>query len=171
MMRSLFSGVSGLKNHQIRMDVIGNNVANVNTLAFKASRVTFKEGFAQLLQGASRRRATRAAPTRCRSASACRSAASTPLHPGQPGDHRQTTDLAIQGDAFFVVTKGNQHFYTRAGNFKLDATAAWCATNGFAVQGRMATDGVLAGRASPTSAPGRAEDARQVDHPMASRAT
>src|SRR5215208_3465307 len=54
MMRSLFSGVSGLRNHQVRMDVIGNNVSNVNTVAFKAGRVTFKEGFAQLLQGASR---------------------------------------------------------------------------------------------------------------------
>ena len=54
MMRSLFSGVSGLRNHQVRMDVIGNNVANVNTVAFKTGRVAFKEGFAQLLQGASR---------------------------------------------------------------------------------------------------------------------
>jgi flagellar hook protein FlgE len=54
MMRSLFSGVSGLRNHQVRMDVIGNNVSNVNTVAFKTGRVTFKEGFAQLLQGASR---------------------------------------------------------------------------------------------------------------------
>ena len=54
MLRSLFSAVSGLRNHQVRMDVIGNNVSNVNTVAFKAGRVTFKEGFAQLLQGASR---------------------------------------------------------------------------------------------------------------------
>ena len=54
MMRSLFAGVSGLRNHQVRMDVIGNNIANVNTVAFKSGRVTFKEGFAQLLQGASR---------------------------------------------------------------------------------------------------------------------
>ena len=54
MMRSLFAGVSGLRNHQTRLDVIGNNIANVNTVAFKASRVTFKEAFAQLLQGASR---------------------------------------------------------------------------------------------------------------------
>jgi flagellar hook protein FlgE len=54
MMRSLFSGVSGLKNHQVRMDVIGNNISNVNTMGFKAGRVTFKEGFAQVLQGAAR---------------------------------------------------------------------------------------------------------------------
>src|SRR6478672_13372470 len=54
MLRSLYAGVSGLRNNQVRMDVIGNNVSNVNTVAFKAGRVTFKEGFAQLLQGASR---------------------------------------------------------------------------------------------------------------------
>ena len=54
MMRALFAGVSGLRNHQVRMDVIGNNIANVNTVAFKSSRVTFAESFNQLLQGATR---------------------------------------------------------------------------------------------------------------------
>ena len=54
MLRSLSSGVSGLRNHQMRMDVIGNNVANVNTVAFKAGRVVFKEGFAQMVESASR---------------------------------------------------------------------------------------------------------------------
>ena len=52
MMRSLFSGVSGLRNHQVQMDVIGNNIANVNTVGFKASRVTFEEAYAQIVQGA-----------------------------------------------------------------------------------------------------------------------
>ena len=54
MMRALFAGVSGLRNHQTRMDVIGNNIANVNTVGFKGSRVTFKEAFFQMLSGASR---------------------------------------------------------------------------------------------------------------------
>src|SRR5690606_41308766 len=54
MMRSLFAGVSGMRNHQVRLDVIGNNIANVNTLGFKASRVTFEEALSQLVQGASR---------------------------------------------------------------------------------------------------------------------
>ena len=66
MMRALFAGVSGLRNHQTWMDVIGNNIANVNTVAYKASRVTFKEAFAQLVQGS--RRAPWEAPTRYRSA-------------------------------------------------------------------------------------------------------
>ena len=54
MMRSLFAAVSGLRNHQTRMDVIGNNIANVNTIGFKASRVTFEESLSQLVQSASR---------------------------------------------------------------------------------------------------------------------
>ena len=54
MMRALFAGVSGLRNHQTKMDVIGNNIANVNTIGFKASRVTFQEAFSQMLQGATR---------------------------------------------------------------------------------------------------------------------
>lgn len=145
MMRSLFAGVSGLRNHQVRMDVIGNNVANVNTVAFKAGRVTFKEGFAQLLQGASRPPGDHGG-----------------INPIQVGLGMQigsidqmftqgniettgvNTDLAIQGDSFFVVAKGNQHFYTRSGNFQLDADGRLVSpTNGFVVQGRMATDGVL----------------------------
>jgi len=52
MMRSLFSGVSGLRNHQVRMDVIGNNIANVNTYGFKQGRVTFQDVISQMLQGA-----------------------------------------------------------------------------------------------------------------------
>lgn len=145
MMRSLFAGVSGLRNHQVRMDVIGNNVANVNTVAFKASRVTFKEGFAQLLQGASRPPGDHGG-----------------INPIQVGLGMQVgsidqmftqgniettgvnTDLAIQGDAFFVVAKGNEHFYTRSGNFQLDADGRLVSpTNGFVVQGRMAVNGVL----------------------------
>jgi flagellar hook protein FlgE len=145
MMRSLFAGVAGLRNHQVRMDVIGNNIANVNTVAFKAGRVTFKEGFAQLLQGASRPPGDHGG-----------------INPIQVGLGMQigsidqmftqgniettgvTTDLAIQGDSFFVVAKGDQHFYTRSGNFQVDADGRLVSpTNGFVVQGRMAVDGVI----------------------------
>ena len=77
MMRSLFAGVSGLRNHQTRMDVIGNNIANVNTVGFKSSRVTFAEAFAELLQGASRPPGDLGGINPTRSAWARRSAAST----------------------------------------------------------------------------------------------
>lgn len=150
MMRSLFAGVSGLRNHLVRMDVIGNNIANVNTIAFKSSRVTFKEAFAQLVQGASR-------PA---GAAQQVSGGTNPIQvglgmnigsidllftQGNLENTGNTTDLAIQGDSFFVVSDGTQRFYTRSGNFQTDASGRLVAsTNGFVVQGRMAVDGVLA---------------------------
>ncbi len=149
MMRSLFAGVSGLRNHQIRMDVIGNNIANVNTVAFKSSRVTFEESFAQLVQGASRPPGD----------SANVSGGVNPVQVGlgmnigsidllfTQGNIESTgvnTDLAISGDSFFVVSDGTQNFYTRSGNFQLDANGRMVAsTNGYVVQGRLAENGVL----------------------------
>lgn len=149
MMRSLFAGVSGLRNHQVRMDVIGNNIANVNTTGYKASRVTFKEAFAQQLQGASRPPGD----------SGDVSGGVNPVQVGlgmnigsidllfTQGNLETTgvtTDLAIQGDAFFVVSDGSQNFFTRSGNFQLDANGRVVAsTNGFIVQGKIAEGGVL----------------------------
>ena len=141
MMRSLFAGVSGLRNHQVRMDVIGNNVANVNTVAFKAGRVTFKEGFAQLLQGASRPPGDHGGINPIQVGLGMQIGSIDQMFvAGQPRDDGPDTDLAIQGDSFFVVAKGNEHFYTRAGNFQVDADGRLVSpTNGFVVQGRMAT--------------------------------
>jgi flagellar hook protein FlgE len=166
MMRSLFSGVSGLRNHQVRMDVIGNNISNVNTVAFKASRVTFKEGFTQLLQGASRPPGDHGGIN--------------PIQVGlgmqigsidqafQQGNLETTglnTDLAIQGDSFFVVAKGAEHYYTRSGNFQLDAGGRLVSpTNGFVVQGRMADNGVyLAGIRDITLPVGQKTKAKATD--------
>lgn len=67
MMRSLFSGVSGLKNHQTRMDVIGHNISNVNTYGYKTSRVTFQDMLSQTLSGAAKPRKTRGASIPARS--------------------------------------------------------------------------------------------------------
>ena len=140
MMRSMFAGVSGLKNHQTRMDVVGNNIANVNTVGFKGSRVTFAEMMSQTLQGAQ-------APQDNRGG----------INPQQIGlgvdlasiDTNQTqgslestgigTDLAIDGDGFFRVNDGQQDFYTRAGNFTVDSDGALVSSsNGYKVQGWMA---------------------------------
>lgn len=145
MMRALFSGVAGLKNHQVRMDVIGNNVANVNTVAFKSGRVTFKEGFAQLLQGAGRPQDAQGG-TNPRQVGLGMQVGSidTVFTQGNLETTGVTTDLAIQGDAFFIVSKGSETSYTRAGNFNVDAEGRMVnSTNGYRVQGRMATDGVL----------------------------
>ncbi len=149
MMRSLFAGVSGLRNHQVRMDVIGNNIANVNTVAFKSSRVTFEEAFAQMVQGASR-------PA---GAASNVSGGTNPIQVGlgmnigsidllfTQGNLENTgvtTDLAIQGDAFFVASDGRRNYFTRSGNLQLDADGRLVSsTNGYVIQGRVAQDGEL----------------------------
>ncbi len=145
MMRSLFSGVSGLRNHQVRMDVIGNNIANVNTVAFKAGRVTFKEGFAQLLQGASRPPGDLGGINPIQVGLGMQiGSVDMMFNQGNLESTGLTTDLAIQGDSFFVVKKGTQNYYTRSGNFQLDARGQLVSpTNGFVVQGKMADNGVF----------------------------
>ncbi len=137
MMRSLYAGVSGLRNHQTRMDVIGNNIANVNTVAFKASRVTFKEAFAQLLQGASRPTATQGGVNPIQVGAGMNLGSIDQLFTqGSLESTGQNTDLAIQGDAFFALSDGQRRVFTRAGNFQLDAQGRLIASNnGFAVQG------------------------------------
>jgi flagellar hook protein FlgE len=145
MLRSLFAGVSGMRNHQVRMDVIGNNIANVNTVAFKAGRVTFKEGFAQLLQGASRPPGDQGGINPIQVGLGMQIGSIDQLFTqGNIETTGQTTDLAIQGDSMFVVRKGNQSYYTRSGNFQLDADGRMVSpTNGFVVQGRMYENGQL----------------------------
>src|SRR5687768_15455747 len=143
MLRSLFAGVSGLRNHQTRMDVIGNNISNVNTVAFKSGRVTFKEGFAQLLQGASRPPGDQGGINPIQIGLGMQIGSIDQLFTqGNLETTGQNTDLAIQGDAMFVVRKGSQSFYTRSGNFQLDAEGQLVSpTNGFVVQGRMYENG------------------------------
>src|SRR3954464_11283902 len=108
MLRSLSAAVAGLRNQQTRMDVIGNNVSNVNTVAFKAGRVTFKEGFAQLAESATppyQGSARGIHPTEVGLGSQIGSI-ETMFSQGNLESTGQNTDLAIQGNAFFVVKRG-----------------------------------------------------------------
>ena len=157
MMRSLYSGVSGLRNHQIRMDVLGNNIANVNTYGFKKSRVSFQDILSQTVSGA-------AAPT----------AEKGGVNPKQVGlgmniasidkiftqGSLQTTglnlDLAIQGDGFFILARGEEQFFTRSGAFGLDKNGTVVnPANGYRVQGWQA---VKAGTAYVINTTGDLED-------------
>lgn len=137
MMRALFSGVSGLRNHQTRMDVIGNNIANVNTIAFKASRVTFKEAFVQLLQGASRPPGDSGGINPVQIGTGMNVASTDQLFTqGSLESTGEPLDLAIQGNAFFVLGGGSKNVYSRAGNFQLDADGRLVSpSSGFVVQG------------------------------------
>ncbi len=139
MMRSMFSGVSGLRSHQSMMDVVGNNIANVNTVGFKKPQVTFQEALNQTLRG-----------------------------PGGPGDGRggsnpiqiglgvrlasidgiftqgasqvtgRPTDLAISGEGFFILEMDGARVYSRAGSFGWDQSGNLVAPGGFRVQGWVA---------------------------------
>lgn len=124
MMRSLFAGVSGLKNHQTRMDVIGNNIANVNTTGFKASRVNFQDILSQTLQGASSAQGNLGGTNPMQIGLGMGVASiDTLFTDGSIQSTGKQTDLSIQGDGFFIVSDngGTNQYYTRAGNFDFDA--------------------------------------------------
>ncbi len=121
MMRSLYSGVAGLENHQIRMDVIGNNISNVNTTGFKRSRVNFQDLLYQQMSGASRPNGD-VGGINPKEIGLGMSVASIDTLQTQ-GSLQTTgvmTDMAIQGNGFFVMKKGEQTLYTRAGDFGID---------------------------------------------------
>lgn len=140
MVRAMFSGVSGLRAHQTRMDVIGNNIANVNTIGFKSSRVTFSEVFNQTVKGASSPDSTTGR------------GGTNPMQIGlgmgvgsvdtitTRGSLQRTdnpTDLSIEGEGFFIVRAGSTgtYMFTRAGNFTIDEFGNLTASNGMNVQG------------------------------------
>lgn len=159
MLRSMYSAVSGLRNHQIMLDVVGNNIANVNTFGFKAGRAVFEDNLSQIVRGA-------AAPT---------SAGAGPgiggINPAQIGlgvrlggitnimnqgglqVTNQTTDLAIQGDGFFTVEKAGQNFYTRNGAFNFDTEGNLVTSNGSYVLGYQFAPDATAADVAPEPLP------------------
>jgi len=152
--RSLFSAVSGLRNNQTRMDVIGNNIANVNTTAFKASRANFTESFSQVLSGATRPGTTTGGINSMAVGLGSQlSSIDTVFTQGNRETTNVPTNLAIQGNSFFVVSNGAQNSFTRDGNFKWDSNGTLVAGNGGIVQGLMAKNGVLGGGLTGISVP------------------
>ncbi|MDH5718523.1 MAG: flagellar hook protein FlgE [Spirochaetia bacterium] len=137
MMRSLYSGVSGLKNHQIRMDVIGNNISNVNTYGFKSERVSFQDMLSQTISGASEPKENVGGTNPKQVGLGMTIAAIDKLmHQGSIQTTGKNTDVAIQGEGFFVLGKGDKRLYTRAGNFDLDKAGFLVnPANGLKVQG------------------------------------
>lgn len=121
MMRSLYSGVSGLKNHQIRMDVIGNNISNVNTHGFKTERVTFQDMISQELSGASEPKDNIGGtnPKQVGLGSLI-AAIDKIMTQGSLQTTGKNTDVAISGEGFFIVKNGEKEFYTRSGAFNVD---------------------------------------------------
>ena len=145
MMRSLFSGVSGIKVHQTRMDVIGNNIANINTIGFKSSRTTFSDMLSQLQSSA-------AAPTEGLGGVNAKQIGLgvnvesidlifTDSSPQQTG---KNTDLALSGNGLFVLKNGNQSYYTRNGAFMFDEQGYYgMPGSGLRVQGWNGVNGTI----------------------------
>lgn len=121
MMRSLYSAISGLKNHQVKMDVIGDNVANVNTLGFKRSRASFSTMLSQTMKGASSPSATQGGTNAIQvGLGAVLGSVDKIMTQGSSQSTGKDTDLMLQGPGFFVMDNGGQIVYTRAGGFGFD---------------------------------------------------
>ena len=139
MMRSLYSGVAGLKVHQTKMDVIGNNIANVNTVGFKSSAVNFSDVLYQTTQVASGANEnmgmTGRNPKQIGIGSQVASITSTVSTTGGTQRTDNALDCMISGEAFFVVNYGGNNYYTKAGSFNVDASGTLCTAAGASVMG------------------------------------
>ncbi len=145
MLRSLFSGISGLRSHQTMLDVTGNNIANVNTTGFKSSQVQFQDTLSQVLSNAGGAQNGQGGTNPAQVGLGVRVAGiTTNFTQGASQLTGRSTDMMIQGDGFFVVRKGNDTYYTRDGSFDFDATGQMVLPgDGALVQGWAATNGVI----------------------------
>jgi len=139
MMRSMYSGVSGLKAHQTRMDVIGNNIANVNTNGFKKSRVVFADTLYQNMRYGTAPADTRGGTNPMGVGLGSQVASVDQIHTSSPTTTTNNpTDMAISGNGYFMVKNGNDAYYSRAGAFQWDKSYNLVNSNGYMVQGWMA---------------------------------
>lgn len=142
MLRSMYSGVSGLRSHQVYLDTVGNNIANVNTAGYKSGQVVFQDLLSQTMNGAGR-------PTEIYGGTnpyqvglgTTIAGVQKNFTQGSAQDTGRTTDMMIQGDGFFITKKveGGGNFYTRAGSMSLDANGRFVTPTGAMLQGWQAT--------------------------------
>lgn len=140
MMRSLFSGVSGLKTHQTRMDVIGNNIANVNTTAYKSQNMVFSDLLYQQTQAASGANAATGRgginPRQIGLGSKTAAINTAITRQGSVQSTNNPWDVMISGESFFIVNSGSQNFFTRDGSFTIDGAGNLVmASTGYRVMG------------------------------------
>jgi len=138
MLKSLFSGVSGLQSHQIAMDVESNNIANVNTVGYKYSRANFSDLLSQTKAIATAPQGELGGKNPVQVGLGTTVSSMTRIFAqGSVQNSDKNTDVAIQGDGFYIVSPdgGNTYKYTRAGDFKFDAEGNFVDNNGYIVQG------------------------------------
>ena len=165
MMRALFSAISGMKNHMSYMDVVGNNIANVNTIAYKSSRVTFQDILGQTIRGASTPQSGRGGTNPAQIGLGMQlGGIDNIMTQGSLQSTGKLTDFAVQGDGFFVVSDGTRNYYTRDGAFDIDVEGSlvnpvtglkvmgWVADAGGAVDTEAALQALCRSRSAPGSA-------------------
>jgi flagellar hook protein FlgE len=153
MMRSLWSGISGLAAHQVAMDVEGNNISNVNTVGFKSSRTHFQDHLSQTSNSGTGPQGTLGGRNAQQIGSGVQVAAIERLFTQGPNQNTdKATDLSLQGDGFFVVSEdgGRSTNFTRAGNFNFDANGNYVMPSGLIVQGWTADDNYEIDNTKPT---------------------
>lgn len=144
MLRSMYSAVSGLRAQQIKMDVIANNIANTSTVGFKKSNIQFSDIMTQTIQSSAGPSGNKGGTNGIAIGLGTKvSSQDTLFTQGALMTTGSSTDLAIQGDGFFVVTDGTEIFYTRAGNFGVDALGNLVTADGYKVLGAMGEGEVL----------------------------
>lgn len=138
MLKSLFSGVSGLQSHQIAMDVEANNIANVNTVGYKYSRANFSDLLAQTNQISTAPQGSLGGKNAVQIGLGATVSSITRIHSqGSIQNSDKNTDMAIEGGGYFIVSpdSGNTFKYTRSGDFNFDAAGNFVDNNGFTAQG------------------------------------
>lgn len=159
MLKSLYSGVSGMKGFQTKLDVIGNNVANVNTVGFKKSRVMFQDIISQNISGATAPTTQRGGVNPMQVGLGTKIGSIDTVHtPGSPMSTNVATDVAVDGDAYFVVSPNTPNnngtsYLTKAGNFTRDANGYLVNANGYFVSGVVVTGPAVNGTVPHSQTP------------------
>ena len=144
MLRSLFSGISGLRAHQQMMDVTGNNIANVNTTGFKASQCIFEDTLSQMVKSATAPRTQIGGTNPAQVGLGVRTATiTTNFVQGSAQSTGSNTDLMVSGDGFFVLSDGDSMLFSRAGSFSFDANGRLVNPGGLIVQGWAGASGAV----------------------------
>jgi flagellar hook protein FlgE len=144
MLRSMFSAISGLRAHQTKMDVVGNNIANVNTVGFKSSTTVFEDTLSQILRNGSAPTPEAAGTNPAQVGLGVKVAGtSTNWAQGSTQNTGRSTDFMISGDGFFVTKVGNESLYTRAGSFDFDGVGNLVTPDGGVLQGWMAVNATV----------------------------
>jgi flagellar hook protein FlgE len=143
-LRSMFSAISGLKAHQTKLDTVGNNIANVNTVGYKSSQTVFQDTLSQVLSNGSAPTETTGGTNPAQVGLGVKVAGiTTNFSQGSTQSTSRSTDFMISGDGFFVTQAGNEQLYTRAGSFDFDGQGRLVTSDGSILQGWTAKDGVV----------------------------